>query len=214
MPEIIPVKTELAGELKQFRKGDFSPVKFGGTGTSLFNNNKPARNYKGIIVGNATNPLQLLKCIYDGTRDPNYLDSHKRGYARGSRWINIDKNTEWLCVDAKSINDGAVWIQSGSGSGGTVDDTFRYYASLVDFVYDYQNYSWADINSNFKKEVFQIDYYYGGALGTHVARMNITYNSDNQPINITMNYLFPSRPDKTLNFAYDDDGYFDTMDRT
>ena len=48
----------------------------------------------------------------------------------------------------------------------------------------------------------------------HVARMMITYNSDNQPILVTMNYLSPVADDKTLTFTYDDDGYFDTMTRT
>ena len=214
MPEnkkIIPIKTELGGELKQFRKGDAVPVEYGGTGTTVFPPNTPARKYNGMIVGNGTNPLQILKCEYEGKRDPNYLDGRKRGYSKGSRWINIEENSEWVCVDSKDTGDGAIWIQTGAGDT-PFGDTFRYYASLVDFVYDYQHYSWTEIN--YKKEVTQIDYFNGGSGGVHVATMSIDYNAENQPVKITMVYLSPSRPDKTLDYRYDDDGYFDTMTRT
>ena len=215
MPEIIPVKTEKSGELKQYKSGDFTPVKFGGTGVTIFQPTKPIQPpISGMVVGHKQNALQLLRCVYDGKVDPTFLDSRKRGFSVGSRWVNVVEDTEWVCVDAKSDGVGAIWIQSSGGGTGPTDDTFRYYASLVDFEYDYQNYTWDDVNSNFNNEVFQIDYYVGGASGTYRARMRITYNVENQPTRITMNYISPSRPTKTLDFTYDNDGYFDTMTRT
>jgi len=213
MPEILPVKSQNAGQIRAFRNNDFIPVKHGGTGTTKFKSHTSVKNAKGMVVGDGIKPLQLLKCIYDGKRDPTYLDGQGRGYSKGSRWINIDENSEWVCVDSKINRDGAIWIRTASGAG-DVDINIRYYGSLVDFPYDYQNYTWQDVNNNFKNEVIQIDYYNEGLTGTYVARMRLTYNTDNQPVKVTMKYISPARPDKSLNFSYANDGYFDTMDRT
>lgn len=53
-----------------------------------------------------------------------------------------------------------------------------------------------NVNNNYKNEVLQINYYIG------MATMIITYNVENKPILITMNYISPVRPTKKLAFTY------------
>jgi len=192
MTDRLPLKNQ-GGVPQVFTGKDTVPVKFGGTGSSDY-------RHKGFVLGNRTDKFVTVRCVFDAKIDPTPNNSRDGGYEVGSRWINVVNDTEWVCVDRTSKN--AVWIKTGQDGG---VDTFRYYASLVDFEYDYQDYSWS---TDGDKNVVTIDYEF--ELSS-VAQMIITYNSDNQPTLITMDYA--TGPDKTITLDYDDDGYLDTMTR-
>jgi len=51
-----------------------------------------------------------LKVKLDATANPTVNDDSSNGYAVGSRWINVNADREWVCLDAS--NTAAVWTET------------------------------------------------------------------------------------------------------
>jgi hypothetical protein len=194
------------------KEGDTISVKHGGTGVSDF-------KHKGFLLANplkSRGTIESVKCVFDAIVDPVARNDRRDGFAVGSRWINVANETEWVCISiTNNIADPnrAIWIQTGVS--GDFGDTYRYYASLVDFKYDFQDYTWLDDDGHGTNasgnRVIQIDYKY---QGNPVGVMQITYNADHQPINIEMDYTEVGKATNNIAMTYDTGGYLDTMQRS
>jgi hypothetical protein len=214
MADKTPVKYQ-GQKLNKFSDQDTIPVKHGGTGVSDF-------PHKGFLLTDprkSKDKIEVVKSVYDAVVDPTAREDGRDGFRVSSRWINVANETEWVCVSVTNnvaTPNRAIWVQTGQGAGNPPNpDTIRYYASLVDFKYDFQDYTWLDDDGNGTNasgnKVIQIDYQFEG---NPVGVMQITYNSDSQPINVKMNYSEVGKPTNNIAMTYDSNGYLDTMQRS
>lgn len=77
--------------------------------------------------------VENLKVKLDATSAPAVSNDNTEGYAVGSRWIDINNDKEYVCLDVTTGS--AVWVETTGGGGGaspltTKGDLFTY--STVD----------------------------------------------------------------------------------
>lgn len=85
-------------------------IKRGGTGSTSLD---------GIVIGNGTSALTAKKSEFNATTNPGSSNDLNDGYSIGSRWININSDNEYVCLDA-SVGS-AVWKLCTGGSGGEIN---------------------------------------------------------------------------------------------
>jgi hypothetical protein len=83
--------------------------------TATFNQ---AVTFNGNVTGLTKNTVNLgnlanIKSNLNATTDPTQLDDSTDGYQVGSRWINLEENEEYVCVDATP--DHAIWAVTTLG---------------------------------------------------------------------------------------------------